>query len=227
MSYCYGVGVGRYQFPLHYIATEPTVFIFAAMEMPAIIPPMLALFLQAAILISAGVGALLGIISSIAMEYVKPWVAKRLLRRTVSHQLVAELADNMREVGAAKNLLQEEASKPVSETILAVIKISMNTINSDRFDYYFAEQKAFVYELDEEKLLITFYNAMKTARPLVSDAENFTDLRQFVAMAYSLGKMYLEKHRHPFMAGESPIIDAFRATRNKNQDASDEDVNPS
>jgi hypothetical protein len=181
------------------------------------------------LLISAGVGALLGIISNIAMEYVKPWIAKRLLRRTVADQLAAELADNMNEVDAGKNLLEEEVSKPPNEqeTVLTVIRISAGLVKSDRFDYYFAEQKAIVYELDEANLLVTFYKIMKSTLPLTSNPKNFTDTKQLFVMAHYMGKTYLAQHHRPFIPGESQIINAYRATRNKNQDAPGADVSPS
>jgi hypothetical protein len=58
------------------------------------------------ILITAAVGALVGIASNIAMEYVKPGIVKRQKRELIAQHLNAELCANMSAITAAKRVLE-------------------------------------------------------------------------------------------------------------------------
>jgi hypothetical protein len=54
------------------------------------------------ILISALVGASFGILNSISMEYVKPWISRRLLKRTIKKHLNDEFLGNLTAIDAAQ-----------------------------------------------------------------------------------------------------------------------------
>ena len=63
-------------------------------------------------LISAGIGALFGIISSLAMEYIKPAVLHRKQERIVKEQLAAEVSDNLSSIEGFARMLQEIRRTP-------------------------------------------------------------------------------------------------------------------
>src|ERR1035438_2966710 len=76
-------------------------------------------------LISAGVGALFGILSSIAMEYVKPAIAKRSLKKTIEGHLGAEMSLNLGLVEALSELLKNEAFETELEIKLGATHCKM------------------------------------------------------------------------------------------------------
>src|SRR4051794_37652562 len=82
------------------------------------------------ILITAATGALLGIISNIAMEYVKPWIARRQLRKTVTAQLMNEFRENVSIVAAARRILlrAEHDSKNARDTARQVATVILKAL---------------------------------------------------------------------------------------------------
>jgi len=66
-------------------------------------------------LISAGVGAPFGILSILLMEYLKPYIAKRLTMKTVGDRLAAELFQNLSAIEALCRLFKAEEIKTEQE----------------------------------------------------------------------------------------------------------------
>ena len=62
-------------------------------------------------LLAAGTGALFGILSSIAMEYVKPWIASRSSKNTVKTELAEELIENLDRLRSVVSICNDAAEK--------------------------------------------------------------------------------------------------------------------
>jgi hypothetical protein len=87
------------------------------------------------ILISALVGASFGILSSISMEYVKPWISRRLPKRTIKKHLNDEFLGNLTAVDAAYKCLKEADGKSDMDKrhALNVAVFAIASIEDDRF----------------------------------------------------------------------------------------------
>ena len=118
------------------------------------------------ILLSATVGALVGIISNIAMEYVKPWIVRRGLRKSVATQLVSEWAVNYSKIESGVRVLAKvDATLEGSEdNAMAIAEAILLDIDMDRYEFNFANNKSLVYEIDPKNRITTAYRALKTAK---------------------------------------------------------------
>ncbi len=118
------------------------------------------------ILITATVGALVGIVSNIAMEYVKPWIAKRSLKETVTNQLISELAVNYHKIESGCRVLEKAKleSEDKQNTAIALSQTILLDIDADRYEYNFVNNKALVYEIDPKNRMTAVYKALKNAK---------------------------------------------------------------
>jgi hypothetical protein len=64
---------------------------------------------------------------------------------------------------SAHRILNSAADKSEDEKRVAAgyAELIGSGVEMDRFEFYFADQKALVYELDESKSIKTFYRAVK------------------------------------------------------------------
>jgi hypothetical protein len=140
------------------------------------------------ILITAGIGALVGITSNIAMEVLKPYIAKRLLKASVDKQLGDELMENLSQIEAVNRLLKSvDLTNPDDrELALDVAGIIVSGVQRDRYDFYFSTQKALFYEMDATRALSAFYNAAENLR-FKKDQKQAEDFIQVSMMASVLG----------------------------------------
>ena len=164
------------------------------------------------ILITAGTGALLGIISNIAMEYVKPSIGKRLLKKTVAQQLSAELIKNLSAAEAGQRVLHSAEKKPKEdrEYALTVGRLIVSGIKTDRFDLHFAENKSIVYELDANQSLETFYQLTRHLLTKPAEDQHYESTNQLFFMAATLGQAYLQSHRLKFVAVPNQLELAYQ-----------------
>jgi hypothetical protein len=145
----------------------------AAQHLPPGLPPIYVTVQQPAggmpewvrTLISAGVGALFGILSSTAMEFVKPI----LMKRTVRKQVIAELKRNMKPLQDLESIFQsgsyrERDLTPVYNMWPITVEVFLDKVSGDRYKYYFEMEKAAFYSLDDQMHLTEFYSQIETAR---------------------------------------------------------------
>ena len=170
------------------------------------------------ILISAGVGALFGILSSLVGEYVKPAIAKHQLKKTVSTQLGAELMENLSAIESARRVLTGEdfdRMEPKARADFA-LRIAL-TIKGDRFDYYFIQQKALVYQIDEDRSLAGFYLGFKEVLPAIEENRQGPslsgDLRIFLNAGIHFGHKYVATHRLAYRPTENMLEQMLRDTQ--------------
>ena len=166
------------------------------------------------ILLTAAVGALVGIVSSIAMEYVKPWIAKRLMKRTVKTQIYAELLVAGSEAESALRILKsaEGLSAKEREFALQCARMIGSNIESDRFDFYFSDQKALVYEIDQDKLIGVFYKTVREATA-AAKGNSFDGAQGLFIVAAGLLKISIAFHKLKYVPHPNPIETAYQTGR--------------
>jgi hypothetical protein len=166
------------------------------------------------ILLTAAVGALVGIASNIAMEYVKPWIAKRLMKKTVKTQIFTELLAAGSDAESAQRILASAAAQSgeAREFALQCAAIIGSGIESDRYDFYFIDQKALVYEIDEAKLIAVFHKAVKEATA-AARANNFDSAQKMLGVAAGLLKTSVTQHKLKYVPHPNPIETAYQDGR--------------
>jgi hypothetical protein len=156
------------------------------------------------ILLSATVGAFVGIVSNIAMEYMKPWIAKRNLRKTVTGQLVSELAANYSKIESGLRALAkvDETTGSSKKNAMAMAGIILKDIDVDRYEFNFTNNKALVYEIDLNNSLTTVYKALKAARTAYETLD-FPLVKVNFEMASLQTQMFFKERSIPLEATET------------------------
>jgi hypothetical protein len=111
------------------------------------------------IIISASVGALLAVLGSVVMEFIKPKIA----RRQISLQLVAEVKRNLGYLKKVEEVIKAAANgEPLN---MAHAEYLISNVWDERFRYYMKEQPIFVYQIDRQKTLEEMYQMAKHDLP--------------------------------------------------------------
>jgi hypothetical protein len=167
------------------------------------------------ILITAAVGALVGIFSNIAMEYVKPWIAKQNLRKTITAQLAAELMDNLSLMEAADRMFKATKHRSESEQQHCILfsKTILSSIKNDRYTFYFEGEKSLVYEIDEGKTLTAFYELTKDALPDVLKDKQFVPTAAIFEVGCRIAREYVVKHQLVYKPTPSIIENIYMTSK--------------
>jgi hypothetical protein len=134
-------------------------------------------------LLSALTGAVFAMITTFLTDYIK----RRNLKKEVREQLSIELMDNLSVAERASEMLNGAEDKPEADKqrVVKWARALARLVNSDRFDYYLAEHKALVYEIDKRKQTRGFYEALENALP--KHGRNFNELSAYYSMAIATG----------------------------------------
>jgi hypothetical protein len=116
------------------------------------------------ILISAGTGALLGIASSIVMEYVKPWISQRATSKQLKDELTQELTENLDLMQSFMSYLVKTKDDPKVENteIFARAMLVGLDVTRDRYDYFYGEKKIALHAMPGKKRLLKFYGSINS-----------------------------------------------------------------
>jgi hypothetical protein len=140
----------------------------AAQHLPPGLPPINVTVQQPAsgmpdwvkILISAGVGAVLGVGSNLLMEFVKPIIARRQMTRLVREQIVEEVLlalTPLRIVGAENERIESRRPRgPGNYASFGSLVKDLEMVSFDRYEHYLEIEKAVVYGLPEFSNLAKF-----------------------------------------------------------------------
>ena len=142
------------------------------------------------ILISAGVGAVLGIAGNVVMEFVKPILA----RRRAARQLSVELVNRLSMVVAADQLLKENVFADLKRrhSVANVIITTLKRNRLERYAYFTGSQQSVVYEIPKFEKLRSFDNFYNFAQPPKDDP--FLALRLDLDLMIESAEGFLAEH---------------------------------
>ncbi len=166
------------------------------------------------ILITAAVGAVVGILGNIAMEYVRPHISSSMARENVRKQLIAELLGNLGNIENAAYLMEKVENLGTLEREVAsdVCYNATKMISSDRFDFYYQNQKNLIYEISSIAALKDFYNFVKGIRQHRPD--EFSQLGSLLGAATFSGRQFLQGNDISFDRKEGFLEGNFSAMLN-------------
>jgi hypothetical protein len=145
------------------------------------------------LLISAGTGALLGIASNVVMEYVKPWIARRVASQQLKDELTEELTDNLDLMNSLNlYLARTKDDSTVEDSAIFSRAISAAAdVTRDRYDYFYEENKIVLHNTPGKKSLIKFYQSIKTTGHY-SESNNYRGVSISTESAVLHGVLFLK-----------------------------------
>jgi hypothetical protein len=146
------------------------------------------------ILLTAVVGAVIGIAGAPIGEAVKQFFVRMGLRKRVRQFLIDELIDNLERAEHALSRILLHA-QDTDEDLIACVSLAtanIREIHDDQFQHYFAAEKAIVYEIDPDRMLAEFYTRLKQAAE--EDPESDLQFRlQFIVQSFKMAVLVGEK----------------------------------
>jgi hypothetical protein len=148
----------------------------------------------AKLLISAGVGAIFGILSTLVTESIKARRSKHSEMKKLTGQLVPELKENLDQVETLKKMTDRasEGTRDDRGMTLSFARDILPKISSDRYVYNFDNQKALVYEVAPQRQLGGFYNSVVAALDAAGKLD-YGGLLHYVRRASEQGRSYLKE----------------------------------
>jgi hypothetical protein len=114
-------------------------------------------------LISAGIGAVFGVLSGSVMEIVKPLISRRVVKGQVKPQLIQELESNLIKIGDVDKWEQSKADA----SIITFANYLTNIIDQSKYNHYLAKESLAVFDLDRDKWLGSFYATVTNNLPVL------------------------------------------------------------
>jgi hypothetical protein len=106
-------------------------------------------------LLSAGVGAIAAILSTLGVELVK----KTQLKKTVHDQLSDELEDNVAKIESARSIIKTEKLDQMLDAASSMAWRGLWDLKADRYQFYSSSEKALLCQFDKDRCLSKFYEA--------------------------------------------------------------------
>jgi hypothetical protein len=174
------------------------------------------------ILISAGVGALFGIVGNVAMEYVRPKIVKRQRLREMAAQLVEELISNVEILEAVKMIVEDVRGASEIERKRAEfdVTVACTRFKSDRYAHYVAEEKITFYELRESGSIKGFYDYYDgmLREILTVTPERWMD--QYLSGSTEKATRFIEAHRKIYAPGTNLVFERYKRARDQRAESS-------
>jgi hypothetical protein len=160
-------------------------------------------------IISAVVGTFFGFTSSLAMEFLRPAIASRLLKKTILKNLDKEFCENYGALLDALELMRDydTASDDIKQHITYVVQQIGGSITKERFTHYKETQKAIFYEADEGYRLGKFNVLLDRA------FEHFPENRELMLIADGLAQEHATLRGIPPVKPLGIFIKAFNAIK--------------
>jgi hypothetical protein len=118
----------------------------------------------AKIMISASVGALFGIGSNVAMEFTKPSISKRQLKRRMATHLAAEVMDDLGNVEACLRMFGDIDSARQMRIATEFAKARFGDKFGEKYDHFFEKEWIATQELDRRRALRGFYAELRAVQ---------------------------------------------------------------
>ena len=149
----------------------------------------------AKILISASVGAVLGISSNILMEFVKPSIAKRQLKKLIKAHLIPEATLSVHSIQACMRLFSEVNDVGKSgHYAMAFAKISIDGRSGEMYEHFSSEERVATHEIDRHMIVRAFYNDLHSVAKGVDEGKyGFTMLHVLISSLSHLGRSALDE----------------------------------
>jgi len=142
-------------------------------------------------LISALAGGVLGFAGSLAMEYTKPYLTRRTVRKHLNDEFVA----NLSRVEAASRVLVKAQDSSFTDKSFALLTVDsiLSQNKMDRFETYFSTQKNAVYEVDTNQRLIDFYFLLNKRPTDVVGTREHAETLQWLDRIARIGQYYVSE----------------------------------
>jgi hypothetical protein len=114
-------------------------------------------------LISAGIGAVFGVVSGSVMEVLKPLISRRVAKGQVKPQLIEELNRNLEKIGDIDKWDQTKAEN----SIIAFANYLTRVIDQSKYSHYRVEEPLVIFDLDRDKWLASFYATVTNNLPVL------------------------------------------------------------
>jgi hypothetical protein len=159
------------------------------------------------ILISAGVGAIFGICGNIAMEFVRPAIAKFLLRRSILRELVRELQGNLATMQDVAWILDRgrDQKRPYRSVAVDVVSNAVAAIDDGLYLKNLENHKALVYEIDSVGELKGFYKAARESMPQLESPDKIAEMIIVAKSIIGYGERFLSSKRIQRRQGTTPV----------------------
>jgi hypothetical protein len=157
-------------------------------------------------IISAVVGTFFGISSSVAMEFVKPGISWRLLKKTILKNLDQEFRENYAALLDAVEVMRDYDTVPedLKKRIELVMAEIRGCITKERYTHFKDTQKALFFEADEGYRLGKFYVLVDRA------FQAFPQNRELILVAVGFGKDHAELRGMPEIKPLGIFVQALR-----------------
>lgn len=147
-------------------------------------------------LISAGIGAVFGIVSGSLMEIFKPAIQHFFLKRRIRPQLKSELELNLEKV----KVIVGDKAQPSDEIIMAHTFYLTRVIDQSRFRYYLDEEPLAIYDIDGGKHLQNFYDTFRSEIPELKELVHTGEVKAAslwgcTLNAVAFGELFLESQK--------------------------------
>jgi len=151
------------------------------------------------ILISAAVGAAFGIGTSILMEFVKPSLGKRQLKKGIRVHLIDEATGALQAVEACMKIFGAVEDVARSGAIaLTFAELKIGDRFGERYDHFFEEEKIATFEIDKAMLLRTFYAELRGLHKSLREHKySFSVIHALISSSSQLGRDALESLEAP------------------------------
>lgn len=157
-------------------------------------------------IISAVVGTFFGIASGIAMEFVKPVIAKGLSKKVILKNLDDEFRVNYASYLDAVQIAKDyDGTTAEGKERAALVLASIGgSLSKDRFTYFKEKEKVLFYEADEGYRLAKFYMLFELG------CRDFPVSRTLLRIAGEVGRGYIKARRLPEIRPLGYYLEAWR-----------------
>jgi hypothetical protein len=148
----------------------------------------------ARILISASVGALLGTSSSVLMEFVKPSIAKRQLKKFIKAHLIPEATLSAYSIEACRRVFGAVENVDKSgHYAMDFAKLRIDSRSGEMYEHFFNKERLATHEIDRHMALRAFYNELHAVAKGIDEGKyRFNILHALISSLSQLGRTALD-----------------------------------
>jgi hypothetical protein len=162
------------------------------------------------ILVSAGVGAVLGMLSSVVMEYWKPHIGRLSTRKSVASRLGNELMGNLAVIESCVGICMDAAEKADEQAKRRALDAFGMTYLQDKWlEYYLKENGDIVYDIDPGMKLVYLYDTAKRDVAAAVGKKDFWKIRFLLETMAEIGKKYVADHKLRYKRPETTYCDVI------------------